>query len=107
MNCVIFELEKRLRMSEEYRCVMCDKLISDERVVFLRSSGYNENEFCCTKHSIIKPIKAIYSGEFGTSELIFCDRVDNDSVRTKLLDSEKVEEVEVDELDEEDPIDKE
>lgn len=80
------------------KCIVCNCEIPAERMEFLIE--YNK-EICCTKHAQPVRIKAIYSGEHGTSDLIFCDRVYNDSVRTKLYDSEAFSDLEEDEPEKE------
>lgn len=77
------------------KCVVCNCEVIPDRVQFLLD---NNKEMTCLEHShTVKP-KALYSGEYGTSELIFCDRVYNDSVRSKLYNAEQTEEE--DELEE-------
>jgi len=71
-----------------HKCPVCNNVIPEERIAILRELRYDENSFYCVNHALNKPIKAIYSGENGTSELIMCDRVDNDSVRHKFYDPE-------------------
>ena len=71
------------------KCIICNCEIHPERVIFLTE---NNREMCCTVHAQPVRIKAIYSGEHGTSDLIFCDRVYADSVRSKLYDTEFFEE---------------
>jgi hypothetical protein len=78
------------------KCIVCNCDIPDERLQFLLE---NDKELCCIKHAQPVKIKAIYSGEPGTSDLIFCDRVYNDSVRTKLYDSEAFNDLVDDELE--------
>lgn len=75
------------------KCIVCNCVIPDARIEFLVE---NNKEMTCLKHSITKPIKAIYSGEHGTSDLIFCDRVYNDSVRSKFYNAEVIGELEED-----------
>ena len=82
------------------QCIVCGCEIPNERLEFLIE---NNREICCTKHAQPVKLKAIYSGEHGTSDLIFCDRVYNDSVRTKLYNSEDFEELEDEETEEEKP----
>jgi hypothetical protein len=90
---------------KKYNCPVCNKLIPQERVEFLLSLNYNE--LYCVDHACARPVKAIYSGENGTSELIFCDRVYNDSVKGKFYDSENIidpEDVELEEPKEEEEL---
>lgn len=84
------------------QCIVCGCEVPNERLEFLIE---NNREICCTKHAQPVKLKAIYSGEHGTSELIFCDRIYNDSVsvRTKLYNSEDFEELEDEEPEEEKP----
>ena len=85
-----------------FNCFVCNKEIVPERVEILLDMGINRNHMTCVHHSTTKPIKGIYMGENGTSELKLCNRVDNDSVRSKLYDAEvaATEEVDTDEIDE-------
>ena len=76
----------------EYKCPVCDALIPDERVAFLKELNYKDIDIYCVKHALNRPIKGIYSGEAGTSDLIFCDQVYNDSVRRKLYNAEDISE---------------
>lgn len=71
-----------------YNCPACNVEIPHERIEILKQLNYAEHNFFCVKHAINKPVKAIYSGENGTSELIMCDRVDDDNVRNKFYDPE-------------------
>jgi hypothetical protein len=82
-----------------YLCPACQCEIPEERIAVLRELKYDEHRFYCVKHAVNKPVKAIYSGENGTSELIICDRVDNDNVRVKFYDPE----LSSDTIDEESP----
>lgn len=68
------------------KCVVCDCEVIPERAEFLLE---NNKEMTCLQHAQPVKLKAIYSGEHGTSELIFCDRVYNDSVRSKLYNTEQ------------------
>jgi hypothetical protein len=67
------------------KCVVCNCVVNAERVEFLIENG---NEITCVNHSITAPIKALYSGQHGASDLIFCRKVCNDSVRSAFYDSE-------------------
>lgn len=62
-------------------CYISGKEIPEERVEALKMLGVPEHLWTCVEYSITKPKKAIYSGEVGTSDLIFCDKVYDDSVR--------------------------
>lgn len=73
----------------KHNCPICKVEIPEERIEILRGLRYTEDQFYCTKHALNKTIKAVYSGEHGTSELILCDRVYNDSVRSKFYDVEE------------------
>lgn len=75
-------------MDKEYRCPACDCIIPEERVNILRELKYSDNDIFCVTHAMNRPVKAIYSGEHGTSDLILCDRVYSDSVRKKFYDAE-------------------
>ena len=79
-------------MSKETKCPICKVKIPQERVEFLLELKYNIDDVYCVNHALNRPVKAIYSGEHGTSELIMCDRVYNDSVKHKFYDSERIEE---------------
>lgn len=68
------------------KCIVCNCEIIPERVEFLVE---NNKEMTCLSHAQPVKLKAIYSGEHGTSDLIFCDRVYDDSVRTKLYNTEQ------------------
>ena len=80
-------------------CYICGKPIIKARVEALRELNIEERRMTCIKHSETKPIKAIYSGENGTSPLIFCDKVYNDSVRSVFRSAEEsiIEDPEVEE----------
>lgn len=75
-------------------CPICKAEIPQERVDYLRSLNHREHDIFCVKHASNRIPKAIYSGEPGTSELIFCKQVYQDSVHTKLYDSESVKDEE-------------
>lgn len=77
-------------MDNSNKCIVCGCNVIPERVEFLKE---NNKEITCLEHGQHNKIKAIYSGEYGTSDLIFCDRIYNDSVRTKLY---KIEDIEFD-----------
>lgn len=74
--------------NKEYKCCVCDKVVIPERVAALFEMGTPEYNITCLDHSIIRIKKGIYLGEHGTSELLLCDRVDNDSVRSIFRDAE-------------------
>lgn len=73
-------------------CWVCSCVIPRERVKFLKESNLHESEYTCVAHSQTKAIKGIYMGEHGTSEMKLCDRVYNDSVRSKFREAEEAEE---------------
>ena len=81
------------------KCIVCNCKISEERAQFLID---NNKEITCLTHSITAPIRGIYTGEHGTSDLILCDKVYNDSVRTKFFNAEKVGDIDDEEEEEED-----
>jgi len=78
------------------RCCVCNKVVPKERVKFLLESGVFEHSITCVAHSLTKPKKGIYSGEPGTSDLIICDKVYNDSVRSKFNEAEEEADVKLD-----------
>lgn len=73
-------------------CPVCNVEIPQERVDYLVGLRYPEHDIFCVKHASNRLTKAVYSGEVGTSELIFCRRVFDDSVQNTLLDAEKFDE---------------
>lgn len=72
-------------------CPVCNVVIPEERVDYLRGLRYPDHDIFCVKHASQRTIKAIYSGEPGTSELIFCKHVYNDSVHSTLINAEECE----------------
>ena len=70
------------------KCFVCDCDIPGARVTFLLESGINPEDLTCVKHSVTQKKKAIYEGEAGTSRLIICTKVYNDSVRSKFESAE-------------------
>jgi len=86
-------------MNEEHRCWECNEVIAPERVEFLIESGVHPKKLTCIKHSNATKIKGIYSGEVGTSEIIFCDKVYDDSVKSKFIEIEDEIEDPVDDVD--------
>ncbi len=72
----------------DYKCPICDALIPTERVAFLKELKYKDIDIYCVKHALNRPVKGIWSREVGTSDLILCDQVYNDSVRRKLYNAE-------------------
>ena len=82
---------------KEYLCFVCNQPIVKERVEFLIESGKREHDFTCVNHSTTKRVKGLYSGENGTSDIIFCDKIYDDNVRAVFIDpEEKHEEPKVD-----------
>ena len=72
-----------MQENKTHNCWVCNKPIIPERAQFLIEEGVREDSLTCTVHSQTKRLQALYSGEHGTSDLILCDKVYNDSVRTK------------------------
>jgi hypothetical protein len=70
-------------------CWDCGHVIPTERLIFLVSSGVPEERLTCLKHANTSKVKGIYSGENGTSDIILCTKVYNDSVRTKFREVEE------------------
>jgi hypothetical protein len=68
--------------NEFYKCVVSGKPIPAERVEALRMLGTPESRWTCVEHSLTKPRQGVYLGEVGTSELLFVDKVYDDSVRS-------------------------
>lgn len=87
-------------MASSNKCVECGCSVVQERVDFLVE---NNKEITCLAHGSTARIKAIYSGEHGTSDLIFCDKVYNDSVRSKLYRTEEIEAEEDEDIEAEEP----
>lgn len=77
-----------------YTCFVCNKPVPDARVEFLLSNGVTKDNITCIAHSQTQKVKGIYSGEHGTSSIILCKRVYNDSVRSKFGAEEHEEEEE-------------
>lgn len=69
-----------------HKCAECNILIPAPRVKFLIETGVDPRAMRCVLHTPDRRIKAIYSGEVGTSPLIFCDKVYNDSVKQKFVE---------------------
>lgn len=84
-------------MKANNKCWDCNCVIPKERIEFLTEIGVHPEQFTCVKHSHATRIKGIYSGENGTSPIIFCDKVYNDSVRSQFKEIEET----ADELGEE------
>lgn len=84
---------------EKYRCAVCSCIIPKARVAFLKECCTDPRDMCCIAHAKNARVKGIYSGEFGTSPIIFCDKIYNDSVRQKFSEAEQeVEEGDEDNL---------
>ena len=81
-------------------CWDCGKVIPAERLEFLRESGVHPDRLTCIKHANATRIKGIYSGEHGTSDIILCDKVYNDSVRSKFREVEETVEEVAEDVDE-------
>ncbi len=78
-----------------YKCPICNTEIPEERVAFLKELKYSDNDIYCVNHAVNRPIKAIYSGEVGTSDLIFCEKIYEDSVRNILYNAEQLDEPDI------------
>lgn len=82
-------------------CPICDKRIPKERLEVLRSLGKPEHLWACVACTQDRPYKAIYMGEYGTSELVKCSQVYSDSAsqvfdaQTQITDSDKDVQVEI------------
>lgn len=72
-----------------YTCVVSGKEIPPERVEALKMLGTPQNQWTCVEHSTVRPRQGIFLGESGTSELLFVDKVYNDSVRSVLQNSDR------------------
>ena len=70
-----------------HKCWDCNTVIPIERVEFLLESGVKPDQLTCLKHSQTTKIKGVYTGEHGTSDMLLCDRVYDDSVRSKFRES--------------------
>lgn len=80
-----------------FKCCICDKGIQPARVEFLLEQGTPPSNLTCLIHSPTRRIKGLYSGENGTSDLILCNKVYDDSVRSIFRSAEpKESEEEVD-----------
>ena len=63
-------------------CVICDKPIPVNRLEALVLMNTPASKYTHTKCSTVTKIKGIYLGEVGTSEIMLCDKLYNDSVRS-------------------------
>ncbi len=86
-------------MSANNICWDCGAVVPIARIQFLIESGCRPNQLTCLKHSSTTRIKGIYNGENGTSDIILCDKVYNDSVRSKFREVEETVEESSDEVD--------
>ena len=75
-------------MKKAHTCWDCGAVINIDRANFLIESGIRPEMLTCLKHSATTKIKGIYSGENGTSDIILCDKVYNDNVRSKFRETE-------------------
>jgi len=80
-------------------CWDCSCVIPSERLDFLYESGTHPDRLTCIKHSHTTRIKGIYSGEHGTSDIILCDKVYDDSVRSKFREIEETTEEAAEDVD--------
>ena len=72
-------------------CVVCGTEIPKDRLEALRSMKITDNNLTCMKHSTTTKKKGIYLGEVGTSQLLVCNKVYNDSVRSVFKHAEASE----------------
>jgi hypothetical protein len=72
-----------------YKCFVCNQVIPAARVEFLIGDVTPLHELTCLHHSTTSKIKGIYFGEHGTSEIILCDKVYDDDVRSKFTSIEE------------------
>jgi hypothetical protein len=75
--------------NQKYICVVSGKIIPPERVEALEMLGIPENRWTCVEHSLEKVRQGIFMGEAGTSELLFVDKVYDNSVRSVFKVSEE------------------
>lgn len=74
---------------QNYVCVVSGKTIPPERVEALEMLGIPESRWTCVEHSLEKVRQGIFMGEAGTSELLFVDKVYDNSVRSVFKGSEE------------------
>jgi hypothetical protein len=74
---------------QNHICVVSGKVIPPERVEALEMLGIPENRWTCVEHSLEKVRQGIFMGEAGTSELLFVDKVYDNSVRSVFKGSEE------------------
>lgn len=70
-------------------CVISGKVIPPERVEALKMLGVPEHLWTCVEHSTTRPRQGIFLGEHGTSQLLFVDKVYDNSVRSVFKGSEE------------------
>jgi hypothetical protein len=62
------------------QCIVCQQSLAPERIEALEFLGTPKNEFTCKEHSLARPLKGIYSGEYGTSQLFLARSLGTDGV---------------------------
>ena len=75
-----------------YFCTVSNKPIPPERVEALQMLGIPEHRWTCVEHSTDKVRQGIFMGESGTSELLFVDKVYDNSVRSVFKTANETEE---------------
>ena len=73
-----------------YKCSVSGEAISPERVEALKVLGVPESKWTNIKHSQVKKLRGVYTGDDGSNDIVICDAVDGGS----LFDNEVVVEVE-------------
>ena len=73
-------------------CVICDKPIPANRLEALVLMNTPVSKYTHTKCSTVTKIKGIYLGEVGTSEIMLCDKLYNDSVRSVFRRADAIDE---------------
>ena len=68
-------------MNSGYTCVVSGKPIPEERVAAMRDLGIPESQWTVVQHGLTQRKQGIFMGEVGTSKLLICDKVYDDSVR--------------------------
>jgi hypothetical protein len=63
-------------------CMICDKPIPIDRIKALQTLNTPVTNYTHTKCSITTKVKGIYLGEVGTSQIMLCDKIYDDSVRS-------------------------
>lgn len=74
--------------SDETVCIICNKTIPTARIQALKSMNASRDRWTHVQCSTVTKVKGLYFGEVGTSELQFCNKVYNDSVRTVFRSAE-------------------